>query len=132
MNHNYKNDIPYAYNRLDDELAVIGEHGTNRYTSDSSVRNPNPRGVESLNSSKSGNITANSAEYKLARMKRDTPEYADKAINGEMSISAAYTEAGLTPLRRAVNMEDAQSAYNTLTKFMPDDVLQELIELLTN
>lgn len=69
-------------------------------------------------------------EYAYQKLRDDAPNLHAKVLAGELSAHAAMVKAGFRKKRVAVNMNDAQSAYNTLTNNMPDDVLQELIELL--
>lgn len=77
-----------------------------------------------------GYYSSGKVDYRINRLRDEAPKLHSKVLFEGMSVNEAYIKAGFAPRRVAVNMNDAQSAYNTLTNNMPDDVLHELINLL--
>jgi len=69
-------------------------------------------------------------QYKLNRLKNEAPDLAKKVLKKKLSISEAYEQAKLSRKRSTVNMENAKSAFDTLTKNMNPEALDELIDLL--
>ena len=80
----------------------------------------------------------NSRKYIISRLKRDAPELAEQVISREISSQQGrqllYERQGKAAKPRKetakVSLFNATSARDTLTKYMPDDVLHELIDLL--
>lgn len=69
-------------------------------------------------------------EYAYNRLRNDAPELHKKVLSGEISAHAAMVKAGFRNKRRAVNMDNAESALGTLTSHMSHETLDELIDLL--
>lgn len=79
----------------------------------------------------------NSREYKIGVLKRDAPDIAERVVNGEIKAAAGLRESrkrqGLPEeSRKGVNMIDALSAFKTLKKFMSEDVLRDLTDILND
>jgi len=71
----------------------------------------------------------NSRTYKIARLKRDAPEYAEKVIRGELSANRAMVEAGLE-LEKVTIPVDVNAFCNAIKrKFSPLEI-QQLKDLL--
>ncbi len=108
--------------------AKKGKWGGNRVKS---VKQTDAKGNVSYQDGESPSwYDGGSTDYRLNRLREQSPEYHSKVMSGDMKLNAAYVAAGFAPKRVAVNMNNAQSAYNTLTNNMPDEVLSELIDLL--
>lgn len=74
-------------------------------------------------------IGGTSRTYKIARLKRDAPEYAEKVIRGELSANRAMVEAGLE-LEKVTIPVDVNAFCNAIKrKFSPLEI-QQLKELL--
>jgi hypothetical protein len=71
-------------------------------------------------------------DYAYNRLRDDAPELHARVISGELSPHAAMIEAGFRPRKVSINMDNAESAYKTITGHMKPDVLRELIDLLNN
>lgn len=70
-----------------------------------------------------------SRTYKIQRLKRDAPEYAEKVIRGELSANRAMVEAGLE-LEKVTIAVDVNAFCNAIKrKFSPLEI-QQLKELL--
>jgi hypothetical protein len=70
-----------------------------------------------------------SRTYKIARLKRDAPEYAEKVIRGELSANRAMVEAGLE-LEKVTIHVDVNAFCNAIKrKFSPLEI-QQLKDLL--
>ena len=71
----------------------------------------------------------NSRTYKIQKLKRDAPEYAEKVIRGELSANRAMVEAGLE-LEKITIPVDVNAFCNVIKrKFSPLEI-QQLKELL--
>lgn len=71
----------------------------------------------------------NSSTYKIQRLKRDAPEYAEKVIRGELSANQAMVQAGLR-LEKVTIPVDVNAFCNAIKrKFSPLEI-QQLKELL--
>lgn len=73
--------------------------------------------------------------FRLRRLREDKPAIAEQVTHGILTIDDGMKifrkdQKKKPKLRRAVNMLNAKSAANTLTKFMEPDVIDELIDLL--
>lgn len=125
----WKDRMEHLRNAVERELGNDVEIGTrkdNQYSSAFDISKANIAESTGGGTSKS---------YRIAVLKRDAPDIAERVINNELSAAAGMRELGIRngepeELRRAVNMLDAKSTLNSLIKFMPDDVLNELIDLL--
>ena len=78
-----------------------------------------------------------SRNYRIALLKRDAPDIAERVIDGDISAAGGMRELnkrlGLPEKKRTnVNLLDASSARDTLIKWMPSDVLHELTDLLND
>jgi hypothetical protein len=70
-----------------------------------------------------------SRSYKIAKLKRDAPEYAEKVIRGELSANRAMVEAGLE-LEKVTIPVDVNAFCNAIKrKFSPLEI-QQLKDLL--
>jgi hypothetical protein len=70
-----------------------------------------------------------SRSYKIAKLKRDAPEYAEKVIRGEISANRAMVEAGLE-LEKVTIPVDVNAFCNAIKrKFSPLEI-QQLKDLL--
>lgn len=78
---------------------------------------------------KSGRGT--SADYTVARLRRDDPRLADAVERGELSANQAAIRAGFRRRTGTVRLDDPDSAARTLRKFMPPEARLRLAELLT-
>lgn len=76
------------------------------------------------------NITDNTANYKLARLKRDDPALAERVISGELSAHAAAVEAGFANPKVSINLRDLNSAARTICRKLDRDEVLELIDWL--
>ena len=100
---------------INNELPPLGRNGTNQHTK---------QGL-TCQTLKGGN----SASYKLQRLKRDAPEYAEKVIRGEISANKAMVEAGLR-LEKVTIPVDVNAFCNAIKrKFSPLEI-QQLKDLL--
>lgn len=74
----------------------------------------------------------NSRDYVIARLKRDAPDIAQRVIDGEISAAEGKRLAsGQTePKRRAINMDDPESAANTILEYMSRENIEDLIAIL--
>jgi hypothetical protein len=71
----------------------------------------------------------NTRTYKIAKLKRDAPEYAEKVIRGELSANRAMVEAGLE-LEKVTIHVDVNAFCNAIKrKFSPLEI-QQLKDLL--
>ena len=106
------------------------------------LRGPNKQGQSNTKPDISGldlgDLGGTSRKYIIAKLKRDEPELAEQVISREISSQQGrqrlYERQGKAPKPRKetakVSLHSASSARDTLTKYMPDDVLHELIDLL--
>jgi hypothetical protein len=72
--------------------------------------------------------SANSAEYVIARLKRDDPDLADRVVRGELTANAAARQAGIRK-PRIVLTSPASIAAALRRNLAPAD-LAEVIRLL--
>jgi len=80
-------------------------------------------------------VGGTSRSYRIALLKRDAPDIAEKVVNDEISAAEGMRQlhkrqGKIEERRRAVNLNDAESSYKTLINLMPVDVLEELTLLL--
>lgn len=103
------------YSTMQWEKNPLRKHGTNQY------------GEEDLTCKV--HKFGNSSTYKIQRLKRDAPEYAEKVIRGELSANRAMVEAGLE-LEKVTIPVDVNAFCNAIKrKFSPLEI-QQLKELL--
>lgn len=107
-----------AQKLIDGLIPAVGEHGGDRRSS-SRVQD----GIANLK-------TANTAEYVIARLKRDNPALAERVINGELSANAAAKQAGFRKERISVPNDDMRLAAKALATKLDDEQISELIALL--
>ena len=112
---------------FEEDIPTANRNGTNRYTS-----SPDTSGLETDNKG-----YGNSREYRLARLKRDAPDLAELVINDEISAAEGMRQLKARqgksePFRRAINMQDAKSATDTIFEFMDRETIEQLIECLQN
>lgn len=106
---------PDLWKKIEDETKAANKLGTNQYSKEGGTCNTLNRG--------------NSSTYKIARLKRDAPEYAEKVIRGELSANRAMVEAGLE-LEKVTIAVDVNAFCNAIKrKFSPLEI-QQLKELL--
>jgi hypothetical protein len=74
------------------------------------------------------NIKANSAEYVVARLKRDRPDLAARVVAGEITANAAAKQAGIRKPR--VVLTSPESIARALRKHLDADDIAHLIRLL--
>lgn len=101
-------------------LSALNQNGTNRFT---------------VEEDRGNNITpmrGDSQSYKLARLKRDNPDLAEKVIEGELSAHAAAVEAGFANPKVSINLKDLSSAARTICRKLDRDEVLELIDHLYN
>jgi len=97
------------------ELPALSTHGTNQHSKEELTCQVLKGG--------------NSASYKLQRLKRDAPEYAEKVARGEISANKAMVEAGLR-LEKVTISVDVNAFCNAIKrKFSPLEI-QQLKDLL--
>lgn len=100
---------------IEKEIKESGKHGTNQYREEGIIYKVLKCG--------------DSRTYKIARLKRDAPEYAEKVIRGELSANRAMVEAGLQ-LEKVTIPVDVNAFCNAIKrKFSPLEI-QQLKELL--
>lgn len=100
---------------IENEIKESGKHGTNQYDKEEFTCKLLKRG--------------NSRTYKIQKLKRDAPEYAEKVIRGELSANRAMVEAGLE-LEKVTIPVDVNAFCNAIKrKFSPLEI-QQLKELL--
>jgi hypothetical protein len=100
---------------IQDELPPKPKNGTNQYSEEGGIYTTLNRG--------------DSASYKLQKLKRDAPEYAEKVIRGELSANRAMVEAGLR-LEKVTIPVDVNAFCNAIKrKFSPLEI-QQLKDLL--
>jgi|LakMenE18May11ns_1017448.scaffolds.fasta_scaffold9872316_1 hypothetical protein len=76
-----------------------------------------------------GTTYGNTRTYKIAKLKRDAPEYAEKVIRGEISANRAMVESGLE-LEKVTIPVDVNAFCNAIKrKFSPLEI-QQLKDLL--
>jgi hypothetical protein len=76
-----------------------------------------------------GTTYGNTRTYKIQKLKRDAPEYAEKVIRGELSANRAMVEAGLE-LEKVTIPVDVNAFCNAIKrKFSPLEI-QQLKDLL--
>ena len=78
----------------------------------------------------SSNTWENDASYALNRLREDRPDLHHKVIAKELSPNAAMIKAGFRKNRMAVNLDNPESARDTLIKHMDKSKLNDLIDLL--
>jgi hypothetical protein len=106
---------PDLWKKISSELPALGTNGTNQYSEEGGTCTTLIRG--------------NSASYKLQRLKRDAPEYAEKVARGEISANKAMVEAGLR-LEKVTIPVDVNAFCNAIKrKFSPLEI-QQLKDLL--
>lgn len=71
-----------------------------------------------------------SADYALQKLRDDAPEFHKRVLDGQLSPHAAMVEAGFRPKKVSINMDDAESAYRTITKYMSAKNLVQLVNLI--
>lgn len=97
------------------QLPALSTHGTNQHSKEEVIYNVLNRG--------------DSRAYKLQRLKRDAPEYAEKVIRGELSANRAMVEAGLEKEKVTIPV-DVNAFCNAIKrKFSPLEI-QQLKDLL--
>lgn len=96
------------------------------------------------NELKTSSNQGTSAEYAYQRLRDEAynedgtvknPDVADihkRVIAGEISPHAGMVEAGFRKRKVAVNMDDVESAARTITRYMDQDSITYLIDLLQN
>jgi hypothetical protein len=70
------------------------------------------------------------ADGKLARLKRDRPDLAQAVIDGELSAHAAAVEAGFANPKVSINLRDLSSAARTIWRKLDRSEVMELIDWL--
>lgn len=116
----------FVGSQLEKSIKGLNSNGTNQH---SGFDMSNPK-AENLGG-------GNSRAYRIALLDRDAPDLAERVINRELSAAA-----GIRELRKrqgkpekvsgTISFVNASKAINTLTEYMPEDVLGELIELLNS
>lgn len=100
---------------IEKEKKPANKLGENQYTKQGIIYNTLNQGT--------------SRAYKISRLKRDAPEYAEKVINGELSASRAMVEAGLEKEKVTIPV-DVNAFCNAIKrKFSPLEI-QQLKDLL--
>ena len=103
---------PDLWKKIEDEVGPLGQHGGDK-----------SKGIYTLAN------RGDSSTYKIQRLKRDAPEYAEKVIRGELSANRAMVEAGLR-LEKVTIAVDVNAFCNAIKrKFSPLEI-QQLKELL--
>jgi hypothetical protein len=74
--------------------------------------------------------TGNSKAYAHRRLAKDRPDLHAKVLDGTITTNAAMETAGFKQIRRTVWMDNPESAARTLKKYMSEEVLKELRDLL--
>jgi hypothetical protein len=92
--------------------------------------NANHIGKKVSDMSDTSKLGGNSREYKIARLKRDAPDIAERVINKEISASEGARLAGFDSRKVSIEMENPISASKTIIKYMDHDQLIELVQLL--
>ena len=106
---------PDLWKKIGGETKAANKLGTNQYSKEGITCNTLTQG--------------NSSTYKIARLKRDAPEYAEKVIRGELSANRAMVESGLE-LEKVTIAVDVNAFCNAIKrKFSPLEI-QQLKELL--
>ena len=106
---------PDLWEKIQGEVKATGKLGTNQYDKEDGIYTILNRG--------------DSSTYKIQRLKRDAPEYAEKVIRGELSANRAMIEAGLR-LEKVTIPVDVNAFCNAIKrKFSPLEI-QQLKELL--
>jgi hypothetical protein len=70
------------------------------------------------------------SDYRLARLKRDRPDLAERVMAGEVSVYAAVREAGIR--KPTVTVTSPESIARSLRKHMSPDDVTALVRLLTD
>lgn len=70
------------------------------------------------------------SDYRLARLKRDRPDLAERVIAGEVSVYAAAREAGIR--KPTVTVTSPESIARALRRHLAPDDLAALVQLLTD
>jgi hypothetical protein len=106
---------PDLWAKIEKEDTALNQHGGDRWQKSKVTCNLDTRG--------------NTRSYKIARLKRDAPEYAEKVIRKELSASRAMVEAGLE-LEKVTIHVDVNAFCNAIKrKFSPLEI-QQLKDLL--
>ena len=106
---------PDLWKKIEDEAEPLGQHGGDK-SQGSKLTCQDEKG-------------GNSRTYKIKKLKRDAPEYAEKVIRGELSANRAMVEAGLQ-LEKVTIPVDVNAFCNAIKrKFSPLEI-QQLKELL--
>jgi len=106
---------PDLWEKIEKEAAALNQHGTNQHSKEEVTCNLLKRG--------------NSRNYKLKKLKRDAPEYAEKVIRKEISANRAMVEAGLEKEKVTIPV-DVNAFCNAIKrKFSPLEI-QQLKDLL--
>lgn len=96
---------------LSEEVEPLAEHGVNQY-GDGATKS-------------SG---ANTADYVVARLKRDDPILAEQVVRGEITANAAARAAGIR--RPRIVLSTPERIVKSLRKHLDDATLHRLAELL--
>lgn len=72
----------------------------------------------------------NSRDYKIAQLKRDAPEYADRVIKGELSATQAMIMIGKEQ-RKVTIPATPEGFYKAAVRYLNDEDRNELLNLLT-
>jgi hypothetical protein len=106
---------PDLWSKIEEEAAALNQHGGDR--------------SQGSNLTCKAETYGNTRAYKIARLKRDAPEYAEKVIRKEISASRAMVEAGLE-LEKVTITVDVNAFCNAIKrKFSPLEI-QQLKDLL--
>ena len=106
---------PDLWAKIEKEGRTLGKNGGDKSQGSSIIYNTEKQGT--------------SRAYKIARLKRDAPEYAEKVIRKELSANRAMVEAGLE-LEKVTIPVDVNAFCNAIKrKFSPLEI-QQLKDLL--
>jgi hypothetical protein len=124
LRENINTELKIEQQEQETEIPALNEHGTNQHSEDVIKKSYNVQ-----------NNRGTSRTHRIAVLKRDAPDLAERVIRGELSAAAGMRELRKAQgkpekPRGAVNFLNAESARDTLIKYMPTDVLHELIDLL--
>jgi hypothetical protein len=72
-----------------------------------------------------------SNRYALRRLREERPDLHQRVVAGEISAHAAAVEAGIRPPRFTITGQDPAAIANTIRHHLPDEVIQDLVQLLT-
>lgn len=112
-------ELPEIWQEVEAGIEPLNIHGVNQYykqENEDVIYNVLTRGT--------------SRDYKIAKLKRDAPEYADRVIKGELSATQAMIMIGKEQ-RKITHPATPEGFYKAAVRYLNDEDRNELLNLLT-